>query len=41
MYYLSELKGLLHLESIISQLLLAAFLGLFLIVSHGYFFDTY
>ena len=38
MYYLSELKGLLHLESIISQLLLAAFLGLFLIVSHGYFF---
>ena len=38
MYYLSEIKELLHLESIILQLLLAAFLGLFLIISHGYFF---
>jgi len=38
MTFLTQLKHILHIESIIVQLILSAILGIFLIISHGYFF---
>ena len=38
MSYVAELKQILFFESIISQIIVSSFLGIFLIFSHGYFF---
>ena len=38
MSYVAELKQILFFESIVSQIIVSSFLGIFLIFSHGYFF---
>ena len=38
MEFLTSFKQIFNIESIISQLILSAILGLYLIISHGYFF---
>lgn len=38
MNYIAELKQILLFESIVSQIIVSSFLGIFLIFSHGYFF---